>query len=161
MPEKLNCDSPEREKSKVELDGWNWGRGSQSPSSVHDSWEFLGGFWRGCGEGVGGAVAQPTTVYNGRNGDNVAAAVRRARSRAPVGTAAFPSIGCTREDEIKRRNIRHGEESMERGRDRIGEDSSSSRPAVRSKARRAARALSLGSLGIGMVSEVWRCDWER
>ncbi len=44
MPEKLNCDSPEREKSKVELDGWNWGRGSQSPSSVHDSWEFLGGF---------------------------------------------------------------------------------------------------------------------
>nr|AAK13125.1 Unknown protein [Oryza sativa Japonica Group] len=56
----------------------------------------------------------PATIDG--NGDDVAAAVRRARSRAPVCMAAFPPIGCTREDEIKRRNIRHGEESMERKR---------------------------------------------
>jgi hypothetical protein len=33
-----------------------------------------------------------------------------------VGTTAFPSIRCTIEDEIKRINPRHGEESMERKR---------------------------------------------
>jgi hypothetical protein len=32
-------------------------------------------------------------------------------------------ISCTKEDEIKRSNLRHGQESMERGRDRVGEDS--------------------------------------
>ena len=35
MPEELNCDSPEREKSKVELDSRNWGRRCRSPSSLH------------------------------------------------------------------------------------------------------------------------------
>ncbi|BAF12395.1 Os03g0556900 [Oryza sativa Japonica Group] len=63
------------------------------------------------------------------NSDDVAAAVRRARSKAPVCTAAFPSIGCTREDEIKRRNIRHGEESMERKR-RGNDRGSSTIPAI-------------------------------
>jgi hypothetical protein len=46
-----------------------------------------------------------------------------------VCTAAFPSIGCTREDEIKRRNIRHGEESMER-KSRGNDCGSSTIPAI-------------------------------
>jgi hypothetical protein len=69
-------------------------------------------------------------VWFGRNDDDNPTAVVGARSGALVGEVAFPSIGCTREDEIKRRNIRHGEESMERGIDRVGEDSSATASVV-------------------------------
>uniref|UniRef100_A0A0E0C250 Uncharacterized protein n=1 Tax=Oryza meridionalis TaxID=40149 RepID=A0A0E0C250_9ORYZ len=69
-------------------------------------------------------------VQNDGNNDEVTTASRRARPKAGDDTAAFPLIRCTKEDEIKRRNLRHGEESMERGRDRVGEDSSATTSVV-------------------------------
>uniref|UniRef100_A0A0D3GM79 Uncharacterized protein n=1 Tax=Oryza barthii TaxID=65489 RepID=A0A0D3GM79_9ORYZ len=57
------------------------------------------------------------------NGDDVAAAVHRAHSRAPVGTAAFPSIGCTNREVVKARFDRHGEKIIEHELDRNGDSS--------------------------------------
>ena len=62
-------------------------------------------------------------VQNDGNSDEVTTASSRASPKAGNNTAAFPLISCTKEDEIKRSNLRHGQESMERGRDRVGEDS--------------------------------------
>ncbi len=74
----------------------------------------LGGQWRGGRGEADGVVAQPATVHCTRNGDNVKAATRRARSKAGDGMTAFPSIRCTREDGIKRKIIWHVKVSMER-----------------------------------------------
>ena len=69
-------------------------------------------------------------VQNDGNSDEVTTASRRARPKAGDDTTAFPLIRCTKEDEIKRRNLGHGEESMECGRDRVGEDSSATTSVV-------------------------------
>lgn len=74
----------------------------------------LGGKWRGGRGEADGVVARPTTVHCTRNGDDVEAATRRARSKAGDDTMAFPSIRCTREDGIKMKNLRHVKVSMER-----------------------------------------------
>uniref|UniRef100_A0A0E0RGQ3 Uncharacterized protein n=1 Tax=Oryza rufipogon TaxID=4529 RepID=A0A0E0RGQ3_ORYRU len=57
------------------------------------------------------------------NGDDVTTAVHKACSRAPVGTAAFPLIGCTNREVVKARFDRHGEKIIERELDRNGDSS--------------------------------------
>uniref|UniRef100_A0A0E0E033 Uncharacterized protein n=1 Tax=Oryza meridionalis TaxID=40149 RepID=A0A0E0E033_9ORYZ len=73
----------------------------------------LGGKWRGDRCEDDGMVARPAPVHCTRNGDDVKAATRRARSKAGNDTTAFPLIRCTREDGIKRKNLRHVKVSME------------------------------------------------
>uniref|UniRef100_A0A0E0NJA7 Uncharacterized protein n=1 Tax=Oryza rufipogon TaxID=4529 RepID=A0A0E0NJA7_ORYRU len=64
-----------------------------------------------------------TCMHISGNVDDVAAAVRKARSRAPVGTTAFPSIGCTNREVVKARFDRHGEKIIEQELDRNGDSS--------------------------------------
>ena len=59
-------------------------------------------------------TASPGLVQISGNGDDVAAAVHRVRSRAPVGMAAFPSIGCMNREVVKTSFDRHGEKIIER-----------------------------------------------
>lgn len=54
-------------------------------------------------------MARLDLVQNDGNGDEVTTASRRARPKAGDDTVAFPLICCTIVDEIKRRNLRHGE----------------------------------------------------
>nr|BAD34359.1 hypothetical protein [Oryza sativa Japonica Group]BAD34402.1 hypothetical protein [Oryza sativa Japonica Group] len=67
----------------------------------------LGGKWRRGRGKADGVVARPTTVHCTRNGDDVEAATRRARSKVGDDTTTFPLIRCTREDGIKMKNLRH------------------------------------------------------
>uniref|UniRef100_I1QQH8 Uncharacterized protein n=1 Tax=Oryza glaberrima TaxID=4538 RepID=I1QQH8_ORYGL len=66
-----------------------------------------GGKWRRGRGKADGVMARPTTVHCTRNGDDVEAATRRARSKVGDDTTTFPLIRCTREDGIKMKNLRH------------------------------------------------------
>uniref|UniRef100_A0A0E0LYS1 Uncharacterized protein n=1 Tax=Oryza punctata TaxID=4537 RepID=A0A0E0LYS1_ORYPU len=53
-------------------------------------------------------------VHSGRIGDDVLAAALCACSGALVDEVAFPSIGCTNREGVKKRLDRHGEKIIER-----------------------------------------------
>jgi hypothetical protein len=61
---------------------------------------FLEGKWRGVRGEDDGAMAWPGLVQIDGDGDDATTATLGARSEALVGTSAFPSIRCMREDEI-------------------------------------------------------------
>nr|AAX96616.1 hypothetical protein LOC_Os11g22650 [Oryza sativa Japonica Group]ABA92978.1 hypothetical protein LOC_Os11g22650 [Oryza sativa Japonica Group] len=53
---------------------------------------ILEGIWRGPRGEDFGATARPDSLHSSRDSDEVVAAALRARSEAPVGTMAFPSL---------------------------------------------------------------------
>uniref|UniRef100_A0A0E0NY73 Uncharacterized protein n=1 Tax=Oryza rufipogon TaxID=4529 RepID=A0A0E0NY73_ORYRU len=73
----------------------------------------LGSKRRGGRGEADGMVARLAMVHCTPNGDNVKAAMCRACSKVGDDTTAFPSIRYTREDVIKRKNLRHVKVSME------------------------------------------------
>jgi hypothetical protein len=110
----------------------------------HESWGFLRGF--GSGDETMVVARQLGPAWSTEAGT----AVHRACSRAPVGMAAFPSIGCTNREVVKTSFDRHGEKIIEHELDREGDGSLA-----------IGGILFLGWIGTGMESEEWRCVWER